>query len=283
MSRKRESITLAISERDKAKLEELALEWGKTWGDRPNMSKLIEAIARGELKIAANHDWETSRILDFEAIRNFLIDGGKMELAVAIAELMRDRSELSIPLRGQIETFLQNPPPAWRRDIDRYIQRQQPFELFYQDATGTPWHFTVRHARIVPHETREYLDCWCEETEGNLDIKELQHNWCLRLDRIPEAAIEPVAGKWRCDLDRVTVEMHLFHRLAFAYKAKPEDEVSERSADKKVKRVLRPISNTFWFIREVLRYGEDCAVIAPDKVRQKIKEKVAATYKHYQE
>lgn len=283
MSRKGKSITLSLSERDKAKLEELALEWGKTWGDRPNMSKLIEAIARGELKIAANNDWSTARIEALEAARNALIDAGKMELAIAIAELMRDRSELSIPLRGKIEAFLQNPPPAWRLEIDRYIKRQQPFELFYQDATGTPWQFTVRHAQIVPHETRDYLDCWCEETEGNLDIEELQHNWCLRLDRIPEATVKPVAGEWRSDFDRVTVEMHLFNGLAFAYKVKLEDRESEWLPDKpKVKRVLRSIYNTFWFIREVLRYGEDCAVIGPEKVRQKIKEKVAATYQHYQ-
>lgn len=283
MTRKGRSITLSVSERDKAQLEELALEWGKTWGDRPNMSKLIEAIARGELKIAANNDWPPARIEALEATRNALIDAGKMELATAIAELMRDRSELSIPLRGKIEAFLQNPPPPWRLEIDRYIKRQQPFQLFYQDATGTPWQFTVRHAQIVPHESRDYLDCWCEETEGNLDIEELQHNWCLRLDRIPEAAVIPIAGEWRSDFDRITVEMHLFNRLAFAYKVKPEDKASERSPNKpKVKRVLRSISNTFWLIREVLRYGEDCAVIGPEKVRQKVKEKVAATYQHYQ-
>ncbi|MDY6805991.1 MAG: WYL domain-containing protein [Cyanobacteriota bacterium] len=284
MSRKGRSITLSVSERDKAKLEKLALEWGKIWGDRPNMSKLIEAIARGELKIAPNHDWSTARIEALEATRNALIDAGKMELAIAIAELMRDRSELSIPLRGKIEAFLENPPPPWRSDIERYLKRQQPFELFYQDATGTPWQFSVRHGQIVPHETRDYLDCWCEETDGNSDIKELQHNWCLRLDRIPEAAVKPIALEWRSDLDRITVEMHLFNRLALAYKPKPEDDLSEWLPDRpKVKRVFRSISNTFWFIREVSRYWEDCAVIAPDKVREKVKQKVAATYRHYQQ
>ncbi|MFN5836347.1 MAG: WYL domain-containing protein, partial [Pseudanabaena sp.] len=39
MSRKGESITLSIKERDKANLEAIAIELGMTWGDRPNISK----------------------------------------------------------------------------------------------------------------------------------------------------------------------------------------------------------------------------------------------------
>lgn len=49
MSRKGQSITLSISERDKAALEKLAREFGMTWGDRPNISKLVEAIARARI------------------------------------------------------------------------------------------------------------------------------------------------------------------------------------------------------------------------------------------
>lgn len=62
MGRKGQSITLAISDRDKAELERLALELGMTWGDRANISKLVEAIARRQLTIAPNHDWKIERI-----------------------------------------------------------------------------------------------------------------------------------------------------------------------------------------------------------------------------
>ena len=44
MSRKGQSITLSVSERDKAALEAIALEFGMMWGDDPNISKLIKNI-----------------------------------------------------------------------------------------------------------------------------------------------------------------------------------------------------------------------------------------------
>jgi hypothetical protein len=32
------------------------------WGDDPNISKLIKAIAQRELIVGKNHDWQDSRI-----------------------------------------------------------------------------------------------------------------------------------------------------------------------------------------------------------------------------
>lgn len=49
MSRKAESITLSVSEADKQELEAIALELGCTWGDKPNLSKLVSEIAQRKL------------------------------------------------------------------------------------------------------------------------------------------------------------------------------------------------------------------------------------------
>lgn len=215
MSRKGRSITLSISERDKAELLALAEEWGYLWGERPNISGLIEAIARRQLKIAPNNDWSELRIKTLVKIVGILTDGGQIEEAQMLTNLLLERSELSIPLHRELENFLDNLPPPWRLEIDRYISRQQPFQLSYQDAASRLWSFTVRHAEINHREKREYLECWCEETEGNLDIPELFHNWSLRLDRIPEAAIVPIDGKWLPSLDYIEVEMHLGTRISF--------------------------------------------------------------------
>lgn len=283
MSRKGQSITLSISERDKAQLEELALELGMMWGDRPNISKLVEAIARRELSIAANNDWSPARIEALVASMRALTDAGQIEEAEAIAKLLLDRSELSLPIRREIERFQENLPPPWRKDIDRYIRRQQPFQLSYQDAAGRLWSFTVRHAKITFHEKRQYLDCWCEETEGNQDIPELVHNWSLRLDRIPEAAVMPVDGEWRFNLAQIEVEMHLLGGLAFAYQAKKlEDSANDWLAERsKIRRVVRRVSGTFWFIREVMQYAPDCIVVSPDSVREKVKQKLRLSCEHY--
>lgn len=283
MSRKGQSITLSISARDKAQLEAIALELGMMWGDRPNISKLIEAIARRQLLIAPNNDWTESRIKALDKAVETLTDAGKILEAQAIASLLLERSELPIPLRSKIERFLGNPPPPWWLEIDRYIHRQQPFELSYQDAAGRLWSFTVRYAKITPHEERKYLDCWCEETAGNQDVHKLVHNWSLRLDRIPEAAVVPIEGEWRPSLEQLEVEMHLLGGLGFAYQAKPEDIADEWLADReRVRRVVRQVSSTFWFIREVLRYAPDCVVVSPDEVRDRLRQKLRSLCTQYE-
>lgn len=276
MSLKGKSITLSVSVRDKAELETLALEYGLTWGDRPNISKLVEAIARKHLKIAPNHDWSTSRINSLNQARNALVDAGQIDDALAIAHLLQERSELTIPLRQELEQFISNPLPAWRLEVERYIKRQQPFQLSYQDATERTWQFTIRYAEIAVHSTRQYLDCWCEETTGNQDLPALTHNWCLRLDRITDAAIMAIPGKWRDRLDTIDVEIHLYGRLAFAYESKTtRDIVNQWLPDTpQTRQIVRRVSNTFWLIRELLPYGQYCKVISPEAVKKKITEEI---------
>ncbi|PPS43238.1 YafY family protein [Chroococcidiopsis sp. TS-821] len=275
MSRKGQSITLSISERDKAQLENLARELGMMWGDRPNISKLVEAIARRQLLIAPNRDWSSERIRALVRSVQALIDTGQVEQAQVIANLLLERSEVSLPLRQDIERFLENPPPAWRLEIDRYLLRHQPFQLSYQDAARRIWNFTVRCGKITLHEKRQYLDCWCEETEGNSDIPELVHNWSLRLDRITDAAVIPVAGEWRSHLDYIEVEIHLLEGLAFAYQAKPEDTTIEWLADnQRTRRVVRKVTSSFWFLREVMQYAPDCVIVSPAAMRDRLASKL---------
>ena len=282
MSRKGQSITLSISDRDKAELEAIALELGMMWGERPNISKLVLAIARRQLLVFPNNNWSETRIRALERSIYALTDIGQIEQAKIIAQLLLERSELSLPLRAEIERFLQNLPPAWRLEIDRYILRQEPFQLTYQDAAERLWNFTVRHAKVTPHEKRQYLDCWCEETEGNKDIEDLHHNWSLRLDRIQDAAVVPIEGQWFPRLDQIEVEMHLLRGLAFAYRAKPEDSENDWLVDKpRVRRVVTQVSNTFWFLREVSQYWEDCVIVSPESVREQVKQKLRLQCQQY--
>jgi predicted DNA-binding transcriptional regulator YafY len=282
MSRKGQSITLSISDRDKAELEAIALELGMMWGERPNISKLVEAISRRQLLVFPNNNWSETRIRALERSIHALTDIGQIEQARIVAELLLERSELSLPLRAEIERFLENLPPAWRIEIDRYIRRNQPFQLTYQDAAERLWNFTVRHAKITPHEKRQYLDCWCEETEGNQDIEDLHHNWCLRLDRIQDAAVMAVEGQWLPHLDSIEVEMHLLRGLGFAYRAKPEDCANDWLPDQpRVRRVVRKVSSTFWFIREVMQYAEDCVIVSPENVRSRLTNKLMVMCQQY--
>lgn len=129
MSRKGHSITLSISDDDKAELEAIAKELGYTWGDRPNISKLVEALARRQLLIAPNHNWSQTRITALNQALKALVDTGQIEQAREIAQLLIERSELSIPFRAEIERFLGNQQPSWVLEIKRRILQQQPFRL----------------------------------------------------------------------------------------------------------------------------------------------------------
>ncbi|NEP60180.1 MAG: WYL domain-containing protein [Symploca sp. SIO2G7] len=115
-------------------------------------------------------------------------------------------------------------------------------------------------------------------------MPELIHNRTLRLDRITDAAISAIQGSWRSDLDTLNVELHLYKGLAFAYRSKQGRDISvEWLPDHpQVRQVIRQITSTFWFTREVLPYGGDCEVIGPESVREKIATQVQTLYDRYQ-
>jgi WYL domain len=276
MGRKGDSITLSISDRDKAELESLARELGMMWGDRANISRLVVAIAKKELIVAPKPEWTTEQIQALDRGRVALVNLGKITDALAIAQLLMEHGNLPIPIKKELEQFIAKPIQTWRTEIERYIRRQQPFHLSYQDATERVWHFHIQYAEIVTHEDYQYLDCWCQETSGNQDITELNHNWCLRLDRITEASAIPISETWRSGLDKINIEMHLLNRLAFAYKTKTNLDIeNEWLVDiPHTRRVVRKITSTFWFIREILRYGQDCKVLSPENVQNLIKEEI---------
>lgn len=283
MTRKGRSITLSLEESDKAQLEAIALELGMKWGDEPNISRLIKAIARRQLSVFLNNDWSRDRINTLNKARNLLIDAGHIEDALILAHLLLERSETMLPLRQEIEQFIARPAAPWRIEVNRYIRQQQPFQLAYQDAAGRVWNFTISYAKATPHEDRQYLDCWCKETDGNQDLPALAHNWCLRFDRIPEAAVSPIKGRWQGELDSLPIEMHLLRGLAFAYRTKTDsDEINEWHPQlPQVRRVVRRVTSTFWFFREVRRYGKDCIIVSPNEVRDRFKQELLAMVEQY--
>lgn len=283
MTRKGRAITLSLDEKDKIALQTIATQLGYTWGDNPNISKLVEAIAQQKLLIAPNHDWSTDLIATLQQAMICLHDRGDSKNAQIIAELLLKRSELKNPLRREIERFLETiQKPNWRQLLDEFITQKQPFQLAYQDAAQRIWTFHIYYAEIVYRDRREYLDCWCQETEGNTDLPKLQHNWTLRLDRIADAALSPIQKKWRPDLDRLKVELHLYNGLAFAYESKSNDIYNEWIPNQpQVRKVLREVSSTFWLIREILPYGEDCVIVSPIEVKHQFRNKLLMLCSRY--
>jgi WYL domain len=283
MTRPGRALTLSLKEADRAALTQLAQDFGMMWGDKPNISKLIETIARRELKIAHNNDWDSDRIRAIDLAIKALIDTGETAQAQIVAQILLDRSELTIPHRAELLKYTENLLPSWRQKIDELIYQHRPFRLTYRDAADRPYTFTVLFGKIQIIEKRQYLTCQCIESEGNNDVPGLEHNWFLRLDRIQDAIVVPMAEKWdNKGLEIIAVEFHLTGGLAFAYERRKDDlEVTDLETDRPTKRVIRKINSTFWFFREILPYGDDCVVVAPDAVVDRFSRKVQSLAAKY--
>ncbi|MGL4377223.1 MAG: WYL domain-containing protein, partial [Microcoleaceae cyanobacterium] len=107
----------------------------------------------------------------------------------------------------------------------------------------------------------------------------LIHNRCLRFDRIK--SIVPIEGHWRKEgLNTVQVYLHFYGGMVKAYESKPKDIRNEVIGE--VRQVVRAISNPFWLIREIFRYGKDCEIVSPDNVRQHFQRELKAMRDRYQ-
>jgi len=285
MSRKGQSITLSVKEAEKQALEALADRLGYTWGDKPNISKLITAIAQQKYRLTINDNWTEAQIKALDQAWRLFIDLGKIASAEEIARILLERSEPQILLRQELEKFLDKPIPTWRKNVEGFIHQKQPFRLTYQDASDRTYNFTVVHAEIKLLENHQYLVCTCDEKEGNDDISELNYNWTLRLDRIQEAVVNPLKLPWQAELDQITVTFRVYNRLAFNYgksRHKPDDlTVSEITGDPPQRTITRKIYSTFWFFREIAPYFNDCEIISPDSVRNHFREKLRSLWERY--
>lgn len=271
--------TIVLEGEYRESLENLAQQLGFTWGDRGNVKDLVQAIARGQLAVgestAFSPDQRRSlgRAVIAAAQRGDWID------ALLLGETFEIFASEDESLKGYVAATLEPLRRPWVAQLFKYIEQQQPFTFAYQDASSRMFGFSVFGAELVAHERRTYLDCWCMETESNQDIEGLQHNWCFRLDRIIEASITSLEGQWR-SLDRVESEFHLRGGLAHAYEPQSADTLIEW-IDSDTRRVKRSITSSFWFLREVLRYGSNCSVIAPEILRTKLLETLASMIQEY--
>jgi predicted DNA-binding transcriptional regulator YafY len=281
MSRKKEALTLSVPPGTKDKLETLARRLGIFWGKSPSPSGLVVAIAQQELDVGQPFALNKNQVKALRQATNDLMDAGHVEEAQIILSLLLERGNLEAPLRQSLLEQVGQPTEAWRVRLNQLIEERQPFHLSYRNSQSQDLEFTVRHAQIDFYEKRFYLQIWCEETADVAneisDLPEFWHNRCLRLERIK--AIFPISGNWRGGLDYIDVYLHLRGWLVNAYEAKPEDIENQIVGD--VREVVRRVVNPFWMLREISRYWEDCEIVAPENMRQRLKQKVRSLGQQY--
>jgi predicted DNA-binding transcriptional regulator YafY len=252
---------------------------GLFWGKNPSPSALVSAIASGDVKVDTGEVVKAAQVAAMKQAVEDLMDAGHIEEARSVITLLLEHGELEPPLRQELLKQSSQPLKGFRAEIGELIDNHQPFRLIYKTPGGEVQEFVASYAEVTFYEKRFYLQIWAEEVPESPDIPELQHNRCLRLDRIE--GILPVSGNWRGHFDSIDVQMRLFGGLARAYEPKSEDIADDAGTEER--NVTRKIVNLFWFIREIRRYGPDCVVIGPETVAEQVIKDYETTLKRYRE
>lgn len=276
MPRKKETLTLSVPPGTKEQLETIARRLGIFWGKSPSPSGLVAAIAQQQLQVGREaFSLDAKQVDALLQARKALIDAGHVEKAEIVNALLINQGNLDPPLRQALLQQLNQPIQDWRNQIDQLRSDRQPFRLRYRNPKGQELEYTVRYAEPRFYEKRFYLQIWCEETaeaeHDTPDMPEIWHNRCLRFDRILH--IEPIPGAWRGELDSILVYLHFYRGLANAYEPRLGEDL-ENTVLGDIRQVVRRVVNPFWLIRELLRYGKDCVIVAPDSVRERYKQEL---------
>ncbi|MBD2679451.1 MULTISPECIES: WYL domain-containing protein [Nostoc] len=275
MPRKKETITLSIPPGTKEKLEAIARSLDIYWGKDPSISGLIVAIAQQSVEVGKPFTLDSNQVNALQQAIKALSDAGRIGEAQTVITLLIERGNLDAIIRQSLLKQASRLLQAWQEQIDKYRQNQQPFHLLYENSQGQELLYTVRYAEPRFFDKRFYLMIWCEETEDveNLipDLPELWHNRNLTFDKI--RSIVAASGKWREEgLGYVKVYLHFRGWMVKSYQRREDDLEDEMIGD--VRQVVRRVVNEFWLIREVARYWEDCVIVSPESLRDRLKQKL---------
>jgi predicted DNA-binding transcriptional regulator YafY len=282
MNRKKDTITLSIPPGTKEQLEEIALRFGITWGKEPSISGLIVAIAQKHLEIGKPFTLDNNQVNALQEAIKALNDAGRIGEAKTVITLLLERGNLNASVRQSLLKQVSKHIEPWRIQIDEYRKNRQPFYLLYKNSQDEELQYTVRYAEPRFFDKRFYLMIWCEETEdveNNIpDLPELWHNRCLTFNRI--YSILPAPGEWREGLDFLKVHLQFRGSMVKSYQPREDDLEDETIGD--VRQVVRKVVNHFWLIREVARYWDECVIVSPASMRDRIKEKLSILRKLYE-
>jgi predicted DNA-binding transcriptional regulator YafY len=281
MPRKKETITLSIPPGTKEQLEAIADRLGIRWGKNPSISGLLVAIAQQQLEVGEPFTFSSIQVQTLQQAMKVLIDSGFVGHAQILSQLLLERGNLETPLRQTVMQQLSEPATAWRIQVENYIRDRQPFFLRYRNAQAQEYTYNVRYAQIDLEEKRFYLNIWCDETDDlptPYEYHQLIHNRCLSFPRI--ISMVPTEGKWRQEgLDSIEVQLHFGGGMVKAY-APRESDIDDKEIGK-IRQVVRRVSNPFWLLREVRRYGKDCIIVAPEHLRQLRRQELLAECQAY--
>ena len=255
--------TIAIDREKGEQLQEIAVFLGYLHGESPNLKKLIEAIAVGEIELIS--------------------PARKEELRGIVAQLQSEQKHVAAT---HLAMLLEIPSNYRFSQILRLIINQVPFRFSYQDAAGFVSQYDCSYGEIKCLEGYEYLYVYYAKRLGkepdSEELPGLEHNRCFRIDRIPQNALVgaiPDQLEWRgSGLETVKVKFALWGNLARGYSEKP-NEVCQWAGGRLI--VTRKIFSSFWFLRQIASYGMYAEILEPIELREQAINSLQETLSNY--
>ena len=267
-------------------LSAIAEKWVFFHQGQANPSGLIQAIADGDLVLTEAVDWSFQ---EQEAIYQLLVIGresGYWEAVEEIGRLALAQRNLAPSLRSSISEIVKKARLPILEVLQQLIQNQQPFKIAYNNSAGEDEIFTCTYAHLEAIERHRYLVVRVTEQNEKSEHPDLAFNRCFRLDRI--VAVQPELGfKWS-ELNYIEVAFWLYGSWTSKYEPKIADVEpnlidwinSPLESGETIRQVRWRVWSIFWFLREVMRYGE-MQIISPNAVREVHIQKLLQPLKYY--
>lgn len=288
MQRQQTTLTLSVPTETKERLSALAERFDLRWGDKPSPSKLVAAIADGSLRIGEPSRFGLEEIKALIHAIKALYAGGDASSAKVLTSLALSYQEQFGSLETeQIYKAMADGAFAWRDTIEQAINARQPFVILYRGNKDVSSHYVVKYAEIRQIFGNWYVDIRSDDAvSSSKDLPELRENRSLRLDKIDKIVSTILPIPWAEDgLQSIIVSMKFFDEDAAFYERHPDDiDVSECVDDAvKYRMVRRKVTNSWWFIRDILRHGDNAVILSPNELTKKAEDRFQRAVGRYRD
>jgi predicted DNA-binding transcriptional regulator YafY len=265
VQRNQTTLTLSVPPGTKDRLAAIAERLGLRWGEQPSPSKLVAAIADGSVSVGAPVGLTGAQAAALLEALRALHDTGHVPEARELAPLLTSTGHLGPDQRMAVYAELARSELPFRGVIEEAIAHRTPIVLQYLGLKGTPSQYLARHVELTIRERRWYVDIYTED-KPSADIPELAHNRCLRLDKIVSAVPVLHAERWAPELSSIVAQLRLHGEDARYYERHDDDvhvgDLVETAAVPE-RAVMRRVTFSWWFVRDILRHGSACRVEGP--------------------
>jgi predicted DNA-binding transcriptional regulator YafY len=282
MQRKHNTLTLSVPSETKDQLAELARRFDLVWGEKPSPSKLVAAIASGEIPVGTPTRFDLEQTEALLAAIKALESAGATKWVKVLTGLTMRQGSFEGKDAGAIYEELERGAFPWREPLEQAITDCHPVVVTYRSGKkNTATRYVARFARLLTRDGHWYVDIFADEAaEKSSDLDALKRNRRLRLDKIETVvrAVHPVG--WLHDgLPAVTARLKFIGPDAQYYIRHPDDvEVGELeeipTTQTQVRNVRRNVYTSWWFVRDVLRHGDSVVVEEPPELVKEVSKRL---------